>query len=150
MHTGGDLLAIEPGAGVLGLASVGSVDSSLVVELGAVVLGLAVVARLARRIGLPALPLYLLAGLALGQGGIFEVSATEDFIEVGAEIGVILMLLMLGLEFSTHELIANVRRTTLGGFVDLALNFPPGFVAGLILGFDPVVLLNVRWMGSKE
>ena len=116
-----------------------SVGDLLVIELGAVVLGLAVVARLARRIGLPALPLYLLAGLVLGQGGIFELSATEDFIEVGAEIGVILMLLMLGLEFSTHELIINVRRTTLGGFVDLALNFPPGFVAGLILGFDPVV-----------
>ena len=116
-----------------------SVGDLLVIELGAVVLGLAVVARLARRIGLPALPLYLLAGLVLGQGGIFELSATEDFIEVGAEIGVILMLLMLGLEFSTHELIVNVRRTTLGGFVDLALNFPPGFVAGLILGFDPVV-----------
>ncbi len=116
-----------------------SVGDLLVIELGAVVLGLAVVARLARRIGLPALPMYLLAGLVLGQGGIFELSATEDFIEVGAEIGVILMLLMLGLEFSTHELIINVRRTTLGGFVDLALNFPPGFVAGLILGFDPVV-----------
>ncbi|MYA85034.1 MAG: cation:proton antiporter, partial [Acidimicrobiaceae bacterium] len=61
------------------------------------------------------------------------------FIEVGAEIGVILMLLMLGLEFSTHELIANVRRSTLAGVVDLVLNFTPGFVAGLILGFDPVV-----------
>ncbi|MYH77080.1 MAG: cation:proton antiporter [Acidimicrobiaceae bacterium] len=118
MHTGGDLL---------------------VIELGALVLALAVVARLARRIGLPALPLYLLAGLALGEGSLFELDASEDFIEVGAEIGVILMLLMLGLEFSTHELIANVRRTTLGGFVDLVLNFTPGFVAGLILGFDPVV-----------
>ena len=139
MRTGGDPLVIELGAGVLGLAGIGSVDSLLVIELGAVVLILAVVARLARRIGLPALPLYLLAGLALGEGGLFEVGATEDFIEVGAEIGVILMLLMLGLEFSTHELIDNVRRTTLGGFVDLILNFPPGFVAGLILGFDPVV-----------
>ena len=72
MHTGGDLVP-ELGAGVLGLASVGSVDSLLVIELGAVVLFLAVVARLARRIGLPALPLYLLAGLALGEGGLFEV-----------------------------------------------------------------------------
>ena len=111
----------------------------LVIELGAVVLGLAVIARLARRIGLPALPLYLLAGLALGDGGLVELPASEDFIEVGAEIGVILMLLMLGLEFSTHELIANLRRSTLAGTVDFALNFPPGFVAGLILGFDPVV-----------
>ena len=111
----------------------------LVIELGALVLALAVVARLARRIGLPALPLYLLAGLALGEGSLFELDASEDFIEVGAEIGVILMLLMLGLEFSTHELIANVRRSTLAGAVDLVMNFTPGFVAGLILGFDPVV-----------
>ena len=111
----------------------------LVIELGALVLALAVVARLARRIGLPALPLYLLAGLALGEGSLFELDASEDFIEVGAEIGVILMLLMLGLEFSTHELINNVRRSTLAGAVDLVLNFAPGFVAGLILGFDPVV-----------
>ena len=118
MHTGGDLL---------------------VIELGALVLALAVVARLARRIGIPALPLYLLAGLALGEGGIVELDASEDFIEVGAEIGVILMLLMLGLEFSVHELIDNVRRSTLAGAVDFGLNFPPGFVAGLILGFDPIV-----------
>ena len=118
MHTGGDLL---------------------VIELGAVVLGLAIVARLARRIGLPALPLYLLVGLALGEGGLLELPASEDFIEVGAEIGVILMLLMLGLEFSTHELIASVRRSTLAGIVDLALNSLPGLVAGLILGFDPIV-----------
>ena len=111
----------------------------LVIELGALVLALAVVARLARRIGLPALPLYLLAGLALGEGSLIELDASEDFIEVGAEIGVILMLLMLGLEFSTHELINNVRRSTLAGVVDLVLNFLPGFVAGLILGFDPVV-----------
>ena len=118
MHTGSDLLLIE---------------------LGAVVLGLAVIARVARRAGLPALPLYLLAGLALGDGGLVELPASADFIEVGAEIGVILMLLMLGLEFSPHELVVNVRRSTLAGFTDLALNFAPGLAAGLLLGFDPIV-----------
>ena len=110
-----------------------------VIELGAVVLVLAIVARLARRVGLPALPLYLLVGLALGDGGLVELPASTEFIEVGAEIGVILMLLMLGLEFSAHELIDNVRRSTLAGIVDIVLNFPPGFVAGLLLGFDPIV-----------
>ncbi len=118
MHTAGDLF---------------------VIELGAVVLVLAIVARLARRIGLPALPLYLLVGFALGEGGLVELPASEEFIEVGAEIGVILMLLMLGLEFSAQELIDNVRRSTLAGIVDIALNFPPGFIAGLLLGFDPIV-----------
>ncbi len=111
----------------------------LVLELGAVVLVLAVVARLARRVGLPALPMYLLVGLALGEGGLIELPTSADFIEVGAEIGVILMLLMLGLEFSPHELVVNVRRSTLAGLADLALNFTPGLVAGFLLGFDPIV-----------
>ena len=111
----------------------------LITELGAVVLGLAIIARLARRIGVPALPLYLIAGLALGEGGLVALPASTDFIEAGAEIGVILMLLMLGLEFSARELIVNVRRSTLAGIVDLVLNFAPGFVAGVILGFDPII-----------
>ncbi|WP_420640090.1 cation:proton antiporter [Candidatus Poriferisocius sp.] len=111
----------------------------LLIEFGAVVLGLAVASRLARRLGLPILPIYLVAGLAFGEGGVLELGAASDFIEVGAEIGVILMLLMLGLEFSVHELVANVRKSTLGGFIDLVLNFPPGFIAGLLLGFEPLV-----------
>ena len=111
----------------------------LITELGAVVLGLAIIARLARRIGVPALPLYLIAGLALGEGGLVALPASTDFIEAGAEIGVILMLLMLGLEFSARELIVNVRRSTLAGIVDFVLNFAPGFVAGVILGFDPII-----------
>ena len=113
----------------------------LFIELGAVFLGLAVVARLARRVGVPALPMYLLAGLAFGEGGLVELPASAEFIEIGAEIGVILMLLMLGLEFSTHELIINVRRTTLAGFLDLVLNFVPGVIAGVLLGFDPIVAI---------
>ncbi|WP_419918088.1 cation:proton antiporter [Candidatus Poriferisocius sp.] len=112
---------------------------TLLIEFGGVVLGLAITARLAHRFGLPVLPIYLLAGLAFGEGGVLELGAATGFIEVGAEIGVILMLLMLGLEFSAHELITNVRRSTLGGLVDLVLNFTPGFVAGLLLDFDMVV-----------
>ncbi len=111
----------------------------LIIELGAVVLGLAVVARLARRAGMPALPLYLLVGLALGDGGLLELPASTDFIEAGAEIGLILMLLMLGLEFSPQELVVNMRRSTLAGVVDLVLNFAPGLVAGFLLGFDPII-----------
>lgn len=111
----------------------------LLIELGAVVLALAVLARVARRLGIPALPLYLLAGLGLGEGGVFELGASTEFIEAGAQIGVILMLLMLGLEFSTHELVENLRRSTSAGLVDLVLNFPPGFIAGLLLGMDTIL-----------
>ncbi|HET7847329.1 MAG TPA: cation:proton antiporter, partial [Acidimicrobiia bacterium] len=59
------------------------------VELGAVVLALGVMARLAGRLGISPIPLYLLAGLVLGQGGLIPVITSEDFIEFGAELGVI-------------------------------------------------------------
>ncbi len=114
---------------------------TLLIEFGGIVLGLAIAARLAHRFGLPVLPVYLLAGLAFGEGGVLELGSASEFIEVGAEIGVILMLLMLGLEFSAHELITNVRKSALGGLVDLLSNFTPGFVAGLLLGFDTLVAL---------
>jgi monovalent cation:H+ antiporter-2, CPA2 family len=56
-------------------------------ELGAVLLGLAVLARVAARFDLPRVPLYLLAGLAFGEGGIVPLVTTHEFVETGAEIG---------------------------------------------------------------
>src|SRR5690242_15591796 len=58
----------------------------LLIELGAAILGLAVLARLASRIGLSAIPLYLLAGLAFGKGGLAPLNLSQNFISIGAEI----------------------------------------------------------------
>ncbi len=112
--------------------------ASLLVELGAVILGLGLVARLASRLSISPIPLFLIAGLALGEGGIFPVVTSEEFIEVGAEIGVIFLLLMLGLEYSANELVTGMKSVALSGVVDLMANFTPGFIAGLLLGW-PVV-----------
>jgi CPA2 family monovalent cation:H+ antiporter-2 len=116
----------------------------LLIELGIVVLTLGVLARLAGRLGITPIPLYLLAGLAVGEGGLFPVVTSEEFIEVGAELGVIFLLLMLGLEYSAGELLAGVRRVAPTGLVDLGLNFTPGFAAGLLLGWGlvPAVFLG--------
>ena len=59
----------------------------LLVELGAILLGLAVLSRLATRVGMPTIPLYLTAGLAFGKGGLLPLVTAEDFVQVGAEIG---------------------------------------------------------------
>src|SRR6266699_4683946 len=83
--------------------------SHVFIELGLAVLGLAVLARLASRWGFSAIPLYLLAGLAFGKGGLAPLELTENFIHIGAEIGVLLLLFMLGLEYSGDELKANLR-----------------------------------------
>lgn len=107
-------------------------------------LGLGILARLASRLGISPIPLYLLAGLAIGEGGLVPVVTSEEFIEVGAEIGVIFLLLMLGLEYSAGELVAGVRAVAPAGLVDLILNFTPGFLAGLILawGIVPALFLG--------
>lgn len=109
------------------------------IELGAVILSLGILARLASRMGISPIPLYLLAGLAFGEGGLVPAITSEEFIEVGAELGVIFLLLMLGLEYSARELVTGMRTIAPVGLVDLLLNFTPGFLAGLILGWGPAV-----------
>jgi CPA2 family monovalent cation:H+ antiporter-2 len=107
-------------------------------------IGLALLSRLAGRWGVSSIPLYLLAGLAFGNGGLVPLNLSKDFIRVGAEIGVLLLLFMLGLEYSGAQLRQNLRSGLPAGVLDLALNFPPGFVVGLLLGWDllPAVLLG--------
>ena len=111
------------------------------IELGAAIVGLAILARLANRWGFSAIPLYLLAGLAFGNGGLLPLPFSEDFVAVGAEIGVILLLFMLGLEYTGEELVANVRTGLPTGLLDFALNFIPGLIAGLVLGWSPLAAL---------
>jgi CPA2 family monovalent cation:H+ antiporter-2 len=108
------------------------------IELGAVILGLAILTRLAHRLGFSAIPLYLLGGLAFGNGGLVPLNFTEEFVHVGAEIGVILLLFMLGLEYTGEQLRENLSHGYAAGLVDLLLNFPPGFLAGLLLGWSPL------------
>ncbi|SEL88434.1 potassium/proton antiporter membrane subunit, CPA2 family [Blastococcus sp. DSM 46786] len=108
--------------------------AALLLELGLLFLGLSALGLLARRLGLSPIPFILLAALALGEGGLVPVENAAPFLAAAAEIGVVLLLLTLGLEFSATELFASFRRHAPSGLVDLVLNGPPGFVAGLLLG----------------
>jgi CPA2 family monovalent cation:H+ antiporter-2 len=135
------------------LNTVSGDDLSLVfVELGVATIAMALVTRLANRLGLSAIPLYLLAGLAFGKGGLVPLRFSEDFVHVVAEIGVLLLLFMLGLEYSGEELAESLKGSGRAGFVDFALNFTPGLVMGRILGWGmlPSILLGgVTWVSSS-
>jgi CPA2 family monovalent cation:H+ antiporter-2 len=126
--------------------------SLIFIELGVVVIGLALLARIASRFGFSAIPLYLLAGLALGNGGLLPLNLSKGFIELGAEIGVLLLLFMLGLEYTGEELKDNLRRGSSAGAIDFMLNFPPGLIAGLLVGWKPlaaVLLGGVTYISSS-
>ncbi|MFH8347774.1 cation:proton antiporter [Streptomyces sp. NPDC018045] len=126
--------------------------SALLIELGALILALGLIGRFAGRIGLSPIPLYLLAGLAFGQGGVLPLDASEDFTAVGAEIGVILLLLLLGLEYSASELVTSLKTQYPSGAVDFVLNALPGAGAAILLGWGPVAavaLAGITWVSSS-
>lgn len=111
------------------------------IELGAILLFLGILGRLAGRIGLSPIPLYLIGGLFFGQGGFIELQGVIEFSEVASEIGVVLLLLMLGLEYTAKELVTGLRQSWLAGVVDFFLNFTPGALVAVILGWGPVAAL---------
>jgi CPA2 family monovalent cation:H+ antiporter-2 len=104
-------------------------------EIGAVLLALGILGRFAGRLGVSPIPLYLLGGLAFGHGGVFALSASTNFISTGAQIGVLLLLLTLGLEYSAEQLVTGLRSNAGAGAVDLVLGAAPGAVCGLVLGW---------------
>lgn len=128
-------------------------DGALVlIEIGALLLGIALIGRLAGRLGITPIPLILLAGLAFGEGGLLPFRSGEEFIEIGAEIGVILLLLMLGLEYTADELVGSLRRSRRAGLLDMVLGAAPGAVAALVLGWGPVAALalaGITWVSSS-
>lgn len=100
---------------------------------------------LARRVGLPPVVGYILAGIAVGPytGGV-TVSSVHD-IELLAEIGVALLLFALGLEFSLRELKPVRRIALIGTPIQLALVTLFGFALGRLLGWDWATSI---WVGA--
>ncbi|MDN3242391.1 cation:proton antiporter [Glycomyces tritici] len=141
----------------------------LLLELGLLIGALGLLGAIAGKFGISAIPLYLLAGLAFGHGGIYEMQAITGFLDVGAEVGVVLLLFTLGLEYTPRELLGTMKTSWLGAVVDLVLNATPGVLCALLLGWGPVaavvfggvtyvsssgiiakVLSDLGWLGNRE
>jgi CPA2 family monovalent cation:H+ antiporter-2 len=122
------------------------------IELGAIFFGLGVLGRVAWKIGISPIPFYLLGGLAFGSGGLIPLEGIGDFASLASEIGVILLLLLLGLEYSAAELVTGLKRSWSAGLVDLVLNAAPGVAVALMLGWGPVgalAMAGVTYISSS-
>ena len=114
--------------------------SVALLELGVILIALTVLGSAARRFALSPIPLYLLAGLALGNGGSrrcprrgVRLHRRLDRRRAAAADP--------GLEFSIGEFGASMRRHLPSAWVDLVLNATPGAVAGWLLGLNAVGIL---------
>lgn len=121
-------------------------------ELGAIMIVLAVVGRVANRLGLPAVPFYLVAGLFFGNGGVIPIEEATTFIDIGSSLGVIFLLFMLGLEYTPVELRQSLVANRASHVLDLVANAAPGFVAGLLLGWATLgatILAGITYVSSS-
>ncbi|GAB3694365.1 cation:proton antiporter [Saccharopolyspora tripterygii] len=122
------------------------------IELGAVFFGLGILGRLAWKIGISPIPLYLLGGIAFGTGGLIPLHGIQPFTHIASEIGVVLLLLLLGLEYSAGELVTGLRRSWVAGLIDIALNAAPGAIVALMLGWGPIgalAMAGVTYISSS-
>ncbi len=100
-------------------------------QLGLIVLVLYVGALVAHRFKQSSVPVFILAGL-----GLQFFIAHSDVIGLLAQLGAMLLLFTIGLDFSP-ERIRRSGRTLLGAtLIDVLINVPVGILVGLVLGFD--------------
>ena len=108
-------------------------------ELGLLSLGLYLAGWGARKLGVSPVVGYLLLGILLGPHGLAPVYRLGPVTELLGELGLVLLLFFLGLEFSLGRLLEGARPTLVAGGVDLA-QLALGTVLGWGLGFG--------WLGG--
>ncbi|MER7044575.1 cation:proton antiporter [Streptomyces jumonjinensis] len=121
--------------------------------MGGAFLAAALLARLGGRIGLPTIPLFILAGILLGPHtpGIVLLSDPHD-LEMLSALGLVLLLFYLGLEFHLDDLKTGGRRMALAGGAYLLLNVGAGLGFGFALGWgvsEALVLAGVLGISSS-
>ena len=112
---------------------------SPILEFGAIALGLYVAGWLSQKVGLSSIVGYILLGLLLGPYGVYTLYETTPVTDMLGELGIIMLLFYMGLEFSLGRFFEGGRATTLSGTLDL-LNF----VVGVSIGF----LLGLGWLAA--
>jgi CPA2 family monovalent cation:H+ antiporter-2 len=126
--------------------------SAQLAEIGAALLVLGLVAFLANKLKFSVVPLYLMIGLALGNGGFIPLSLSEEFLVTGAQIGAIMLLLLLGLEYSAYDLAKSFKERKSAGVMDVIANATPGFLIGFLLGWGipgALALAGITYVSSS-
>lgn len=106
------------------------------IALGGAFLVAGLLARIGRRVGLPTIPFFILAGIITGPNTPgFTLIGDVNALELFAAVGLVLLLFHLGLEFSLGDLAAGGRSLAMAGAAYILLNVGGGLLFGLSLGW---------------
>jgi CPA2 family monovalent cation:H+ antiporter-2 len=123
-------------------------------QLALTVLLLAGLGLAAHRLGVSAIPAYLLTGLLLGphEPHLTSLITPSEVTEFVAELGIVFLLFFLGLEFSLGRLGRSSRHVGLGGMIDLFTNAAVGLLVGVAafgLTFGALILAAAVYVSSS-
>ena len=106
------------------------------IVLGLLLLIAYVLGRVGKLIGLPAIPIYMIVGLAASPNtGWFPLNFESGNIEFIAVFGLILLLFNLGLEFDLDEFVGNAGKLLVSGGSYILVNMSVGFAFGFLVGW---------------
>ncbi|MES2704740.1 MAG: cation:proton antiporter [Bacteroidota bacterium] len=111
----------------------------LIKDLGLILCTAAVVTLVFKKLKQPIVLGYILAGMLVGRHVPFAPTITDtDSIDVWAQIGVIILLFSLGLEFSFKKLVRVGGAAFITALTEVGVMLCVGFLAGRALGWKTV------------
>jgi CPA2 family monovalent cation:H+ antiporter-2 len=121
------------------------------VVLGTLLVIAHLLGRLGRRVGLPAIPIYMLVGLIASPGTHWiPIEFDNEYIELIAVFGLIMLLFNLGLEFDQDAFFGNAGKLLLSGGTYIVVNMGVGFAYGFLLGWGTQEALVVAGMTATS
>src|SRR5512133_1408605 len=94
-----------------------------------------VLALISKYLSIPAIPFYILAGVALGKAGLGIVHS-DEISQFFSEIGLLFLLFFMGLELKMDRMIADPSKLLTSGIIGLIVDMGIGFSAAYLLGFS--------------
>ncbi|MCC5830850.1 MAG: cation:proton antiporter [Phycisphaeraceae bacterium] len=116
-------------------------EQEVIQALGIMIISAAVMVLLARLIRMPSIVVYILAGLALGPLlGILILEkpgpdTEQSTLDLVSELGIALLLFLVGLELSLERIRDVGRVAVLAGIGQVVFTAAGGFVLSILLGF---------------
>lgn len=109
-------------------------DFPILRDLGYVIVGAALLLLACRPLRVPPIVAYILAGLLLGP--LLGLLTVTESLELMSELGIALLLFVVGLELSLQRLRDVGRPALLGGVLQVIITFGLGAALALALGFS--------------